>query len=96
MYDVTMTTNEAVYSTSTTGGNRIGALSADAVYELGLDQSSEYRSVADMDSYYEYCFVCSRATDHRAEHDELVQEGKAKYATDVGVVYYNPDGFPLV
>lgn len=82
-----MTTNEAVYSTSSTGGSRIGALSAETVQALGLDQSDEYNSMADLDSYYEWCFVCSRPTDHRAEHDNLVEAGKAKYSTDLGVVY---------
>ncbi len=33
-------------------------------------------------SYYDdepFCFVCSRPTDHVAEHDDLVEKGKAMY-----------------
>lgn len=26
-----------------------------------------------------FCFVCGRSTDHVAEHDDLVEEGKAMY-----------------
>lgn len=33
-----------------------------------------------------YCFVCSRLTDHFAEHDDLVEAGLAKYGED-GSVY---------
>lgn len=34
-----------------------------------------------------YCFVCSRATDHFAEHEGLVAAGLAEYNTDTGSVY---------
>jgi len=26
-----------------------------------------------------FCFICNRATDHFAEHDDLVEQGKAMY-----------------
>lgn len=29
-----------------------------------------------------YCFVCSRPTDHVAEHDDLVAAGQAEYQDD--------------
>lgn len=34
-----------------------------------------------------YCFVCTRATDHFAEHDALVEAGLAAYDTESGSVY---------
>jgi hypothetical protein len=33
-----------------------------------------------------HCFVCGRHTDHFAEHDDLVEQGKARYGED-GSVY---------
>lgn len=33
-----------------------------------------------------HCFVCGRHTDHFAEHDDLVEAGKARYGSD-GSVY---------
>lgn len=43
-----------------------------------------------------WCYVCNRPTDHRAEHDDLVEQGKARYDDDFGNVYYNPRGLVLV
>lgn len=39
-----------------------------------------------MEDYYEFCFVCGRPTDHRAEHDDLVEAGRARYDEHNGVV----------
>lgn len=36
-----------------------------------------------------FCFVCSRCTDHFAEHDDLVEAGLAHYGED-GTVYRGP------
>lgn len=44
------------------------------------------------DHYYEWCFVCSRPTDHRAEHDDLVEVGRARYDEHNGVVHYISEG----
>lgn len=49
-----------------------------------------------LDAYDEWCYVCSRPTDHRAEHDDLVEEGKARYDEIDGFVYYNPRGLLTV
>lgn len=32
-----------------------------------------------------YCFICSRPTDHRGEHDDLVEAGLAEYHEDGSV-----------
>lgn len=39
-----------------------------------------------MDDYNPYCFVCSRATEHMAEHDDLVDAGMVEYDWDNGIV----------
>src|SRR4051794_24723547 len=39
----------------------------------------------DYDAYDPYCFVCSRCTDHFAEHDGLVEAGLAEYSADGSV-----------
>lgn len=82
-------TNSTVYST--TSGERTAsfeALSPELRYELGLptDEDSRdedfYHDLSDYDHYYymnEWCFVCSRPTDHRGEHDDLVDQGLASY-----------------
>lgn len=45
-----------------------------------LPVPSAARQVPDPDPLDEpYCFVCGRATDHSAEHDDLVDEGRARY-----------------
>jgi hypothetical protein len=33
-----------------------------------------------------FCFVCSRCTDHFAEHDDMIEAGTAEYGAD-GSVY---------
>lgn len=38
---------------------------------------------APVDEHEPHCFVCKRHTDHYAEHDNLVEQGKA---------YYTPEG----
>lgn len=40
-----------------------------------------------------WCYACNRPTDHRAEHDELVEAGLARYDEHNGVVHYSPAGF---
>lgn len=49
-------------------------------------------SIADVRDPDDWCYVCSRPTDHRAEHDDLVEEGKARYDEDFGLVYFNALG----
>lgn len=39
-----------------------------------------------------WCYACNRPTDHRAEHDELVEAGLARYDSDLPYVYFNPLG----
>ena len=34
----------------------------------------------------DFCFVCNRPTDHRAEHDDLVEAGLASYDPEEGIV----------
>jgi hypothetical protein len=34
-----------------------------------------------------HCFVCSRHTDHFAEHDDLVEQGFAQYEQDGSVTW---------
>lgn len=80
-------TNSTVYST--TSGEKTAsfeALSLELRYELGLptDEDSRgddfYHDLSDYDYYMnEWCFVCSRPTDHRGEHDDLVEQGLASY-----------------
>jgi len=68
--DTTIPTPTPVYSTSTEGEAVFEALSAELIQELDL--------LAETPDW-EYCFVCSRATDHRAEHDDLLEEGLVRY-----------------
>jgi hypothetical protein len=67
--DITSTATP-VYSTSTEGEAIFEALSAELVNELDLRMETPE---------WEYCFVCSRATDHRAEHDDLLEQGLVRY-----------------
>lgn len=65
-----------VFSTSTAGESSFEGLDQKLQEELLLTPGS------DSDEEYwadEYCFVCKRATDHRGEHDDLVEAGKAAY-----------------
>jgi hypothetical protein len=85
-------TNSTVYSTAT--GEKtpeFEELSLELRYELGLpteESSRDYDPFYDESDYYdEWCFVCSRPTDHRGEHDDLVAEGRAKYDSRLGMVY---------
>lgn len=74
-----------IYSTSTDGAPIVGDLDSDLRYELGFS-SEELESPAsfydESDFYNEWCFVCSRPTDHRGEHDDLVEQGLASYGVD--------------
>lgn len=54
----------------------------DAVYTTSTGDSP-----VELEDYYEFCFVCSRPTDHRAEHDDLVEAGRARYDEHNGVVH---------
>lgn len=82
-----MTTSNAVYSTTTGVESTFGELSEELLSELGLNTPKDD---------YEFCFVCSRATDHRGEHDDLVEAGKARYDEIDAMVYYAPLGFLTV
>lgn len=46
--------------------------------------------------YNPFCFVCSRPTDHIAEHDELLEVGMVEYDDETGHVLttkkYTEDG----
>lgn len=86
-----MTTSNAVYSTTTGEDNGFDQLSSEMLDKLGLDASP----LADIEEY-EFCFVCSRATDHRGEHDDLVEQGKARYDENFPMVYFNRLGLVTV
>lgn len=79
----TMIASTTVYSTTTEGGADYTGLSAELVSELRLDAPEGHSAWEDQD----WCFVCSRPTDHRGEHDDLLEEGKASYDSLYGVVY---------
>ena len=51
--------------------------------QVRRDSQDEQASQIDDDPF---CFVCGRNTDHFAEHDDLVETGKARYG-DNGNVY---------
>lgn len=86
-------TNSTVYST--TSGEKSPSfeeLSLELRYELGLPTEESSRE----DDYYpydpadyldEWCFVCSRPTDHRGEHDDLVDQGLASYDSIMPMVH---------
>lgn len=92
MYDGPMDTTNATiaYSTTTAEKPVLGEISTDLLYELGLQEASEPDfdpSWAESDLYDEWCFVCSRPTDHRGEHDDLVAQGLASYDPKLPMVY---------
>lgn len=77
-----------VYSTATGSKSVYDALPLELKYELGLGTTPAAQAEEQsFEEYYEWCFVCSRPTDHRGEHDDLVEAGKAEYASDSGCVY---------
>lgn len=81
-----------VYSTSTTEGVSFSELSSALRVELGIaeEERDGFNPFYDESDYYdEWCFVCSRPTDHRAEHDDLVEQGLASYDRTSGIVYSN-------
>lgn len=77
------TSSTTVYSTSSTGEVNFSNLDEELSLDLDLvepDYSHYDRHLYDeSDPYEEWCFVCSRATDHRGEHDDLVEQGLASY-----------------
>lgn len=76
-----------VYSVST--GAQAEVLSDTLRDQFLLDTRAEEAS---WDQYYEpFCFVCGRATDHFAEHDDLVDQGLASYDRD-GYVHVTEAG----
>lgn len=82
-----------VYSTSTGEANPFIALTTELENELGIHRGEispedEYIPY-DMADYIEFCFVCSRATDHRGEHDDLVEQGLAVYSRNTAEVFRN-------
>lgn len=83
--DTTTRTATPVYSTSTESEAVFEALSAELTEELELNLLGEDSSD------WEFCFVCSRATDHRAEHDDLLEQGLVRYGAGFdGSVYLVP------
>lgn len=81
-----------VYSTSTDSKPVFEDLDPELRYELGLPADSALDfPIYDESDYYddEWCFVCNRATDHRAEHDDLVDQGLASYNPELPLVYSN-------
>lgn len=74
-----------IYSTSTGGAPLVGDLDPDLLNELGFRSEELERPDSfydESDFYNEWCFVCSRPTDHRGEHDDLVEQGLASYGVD--------------
>lgn len=65
-----------VYSTQT--GLVPEPLPEDGEPQYGYDDGYEEQA---------FCFVCSRPTDHFAEHDDLVESGEALYDNETGTVY---------
>lgn len=85
--------SNTVYSTSTGEANPFISLPVELETELGIyrDEVSpegEYTPY-DMADYIEYCFVCGRCTDHRGEHDDLVEQGLAVYSRNTAEVFRN-------
>lgn len=79
-----------VYSTSTTEGASFSELSSALRAELGIaeEERDGFNPFYDESDYYdEWCFVCKRPTDHRGEHDDLVEQGLASYDRFSGTVY---------
>lgn len=88
----TLASSTTVYSTSTGEVNPFIALPEALQGELQFIQLANGETVwAESQSDYmdEYCFVCSRATDHRGEHDDLVEQGLATYSRTTAEVYRN-------
>lgn len=56
----------------------------------GLPSQSldDFDTADESDFYDEWCFVCSRATDHRGEHDDLVASGRAHYGVGSSRMVY--------
>ena len=83
------TGSTTVYSTSTDSKPVFEDLDPELRYELGLPSDSEldFPIYNESDYYDEWCFVCSRPTDHRGEHDDLVEQGKASYDRTSGTVF---------
>lgn len=81
-----MTSSNVVYSTSTDETPSFEGLSEELQFDLIL---SDAAIEAEEDAWGDFCFVCFRSTDHRGEHDDLVDEGKASYDPKRGYVYKN-------
>jgi hypothetical protein len=65
------------------GGDRLAFTSQTGVVRV-VPQNIE-PNVWDVDDAH--CFVCSRHTDHFAEHDDLVEQGFAQYEQDGSVTW---------
>ena len=72
-----MSTATLVYST-TTGTEPTGALAHESEF-------SQDPRLVDADVWPAFCFVCSRAAEHFAEHDDLVEAGLVTYDADGSV-----------
>lgn len=80
----TSTASATVYSTATNEKASFAGLSEALVSELRLNAPENHTWSSDDQ---DWCFVCSRPTDHRGEHDDLVDAGHASYDNRFGVVY---------
>jgi len=82
-----------VYSTSTNGEVDFSNLDEDLSLDLDLvepDYSQYDRHLYDESDFYnEWCFICSRPTDHRGEHDDLVEQGLASYGQGNDAMVYS-------
>ncbi len=88
---IPMSTATPVYSTATDSKPVFADLAPELAQELGLPSDSEldFSIYEESDCYDEWCFVCNRPTDHRAEHDDLVDQGLASYDPELPFVYSN-------
>jgi hypothetical protein len=83
---VLMTNSTPFYTSETGKGGSIAEdLSADLLSTLGF---SAEQLTSEEDAFLEeWCHVCGRPTDHRGEHDDLVEANLAAYSSTEGVVY---------
>jgi hypothetical protein len=66
------------------GGDRLAFTSQTGVVRPERDPQTGWTGIVEDDAH---CFVCSRHTDHFAEHDDLVEQGFARYEDDGSVTW---------
>lgn len=76
-----------LYSTSTGTGSSYGELTEELAEQVQLFSENYRTDFDEADLYDSWCYVCSRPTDHRGEHDDLVVEGRARYDERFEIVY---------